>query len=219
MQNQVSPAVQSRAYKSVFFTSRLIVAFCTILVTVSLSFMSYTSSQRNTDEGVRIRAGEVTTLIAKQSGGALKFGKTDFFDGLFTYAFDGADGAATSGSVFLAGGEILSTHGDASAFGDGLDLLVQQALRTGEPVRSADGFTAVSPVRFGKDDTIVGAVAMHWTSALLKAKQFQDHLFAILVAGGLGLAGLVGAAIFPLCQRSCPPLYFSSISQVGGIGR
>jgi hypothetical protein len=23
----------------------------------------------------------------------------------------------------------------------------------------------------------------------------------------------------PLCQRSCPPLYFSSISQVGGIGR
>ena len=22
-----------------------------------------------------------------------------------------------------------------------------------------------------------------------------------------------------LCQRSCPPLYFSSISQVGGIGR
>jgi hypothetical protein len=23
----------------------------------------------------------------------------------------------------------------------------------------------------------------------------------------------------PLCQRSCPPFYFSSISQVGGIGR
>jgi hypothetical protein len=23
----------------------------------------------------------------------------------------------------------------------------------------------------------------------------------------------------PLCQDSCPPLYFSSISQVGGIGR
>ena len=23
----------------------------------------------------------------------------------------------------------------------------------------------------------------------------------------------------PLCQRSCPPLYFSSISQVGGIGQ
>ena len=26
-------------------------------------------------------------------------------------------------------------------------------------------------------------------------------------------------AATPLCQRSCPPLYFSSISQVGGIGR
>ena len=26
-------------------------------------------------------------------------------------------------------------------------------------------------------------------------------------------------AIAPLCQGSCPPLYFSSISQVGGIGQ
>jgi len=28
----------------------------------------------------------------------------------------------------------------------------------------------------------------------------------------------LGRAVTPLCQRSCPPLCFSSISQVGGIG-
>lgn len=195
MQNQVSLSIKSRAHKSVFITSSLIVAFCTIVVTASLSYMSYTASQTNTDDGVRIRAGEVTTLIAKQAGGALKFGKTEVFDGLFKDAFDGAGGAATAGSVFHADGALLSTHGDAAAFGEGLDLLVRQAITDGTPVRSADGFTAVSPVRFGKDDAIVGAVAMHWTSEILKAQHVQDQIFALLVAGGLGLAVLAGAAL------------------------
>jgi methyl-accepting chemotaxis protein len=204
MQNEISPSIKSRAYKSVFFTSSLIVAFCTIVVTASLTYMSYTATQRNTDDGVRIRAGEVTTLIAKQAGGALKFGKTEVFDGLFNDAFDGAGGAATAGSVFREEGDLLSTHGNAAAFGDGLDLLVKQAIRTGEPVRSADGFTAVSPVRFGKDDAIVGAVAMRWTSQLLKAQHFQDQLFALLVAGGLGLAVLSGAALFLFLHVSRP---------------
>ena len=35
------------------------------------------------------------------------------------------------------------------------------------------------------------------------------------VSDYIGAPALIG----PLCQRSCPPLYFSSISQVGGIGR
>ena len=30
---------------------------------------------------------------------------------------------------------------------------------------------------------------------------------------------LLSTLSHPLCQRSCPPLYFSSIFQVGGIGR
>lgn len=39
------------------------------------------------------------------------------------------------------------------------------------------------------------------------------------IEGAAGEDGGLGLLDMPLCQRSCPPLYFSSISQVGGIGR
>ena len=43
-----------------------------------------------------------------------------------------------------------------------------------------------------------------WSERLAQTKQFLSA---------------VRSGIRPLCQGSCPPLYFSSISQVGGIGR
>jgi len=44
-----------------------------------------------------------------------------------------------------------------------------------------------------------------------------DSGSAAVIGGGVAVASSTGAA--PLRQGSCPPLYFSSISQVGGIGR
>jgi len=205
MPNDINRVARARAYKSVFFTSTLIVALCTMVVTASLMWLSHNDSLRRADDGIRMRAGEVTMLIAKQAGGALKFGKVDVFEGLFTDAFDGSDGAATAGSVFRADRELLSAYGDTSTFSPELGELVKQAIEFGDIARSSDGFTAVVPVRFGKDATIIGAVAMRWTSEHLKAENLQDLLAAVLVASLLGLGVLAGAAFF-LRMRVSQPL-------------
>lgn len=204
MPSQASSVVQSRAYKSVFFTSTVVVAFCTIVVTVALSFMSYSSTNRNTDDGVKMRSGEVTTLIAKQSGGALKFGKTSVFEELFTDAFDGSGGAAVAGWVFKQDGELLSGYGNVAGSADGLDTLVMRSIESGELVRSADGFTAIVPIRFGKDNQIIGAIAMQWTSELLREQNFDEKLNSLFMAGLLGLGVLTCAALFLRMHVSLP---------------
>jgi len=205
MPNQTKSTSHSRLYNSVFFSSSLIVAICTILVTAVLSYMSYTAGNRNTDEGVQIRAGEVTTLIAKQSGGALKFGKVDVFEELFSDVFEAADGAAVAGSVYKRDEVLVSSYGDVAAFEDELSSLATQAIESGELARSVDGFTAAVPVRFGNDDVIVGAVAMRWTSALIRAQHFQEVLHSLLVAGLLGF-GLLACGSFFLRMHLSRPL-------------
>jgi transposase len=62
----------------------------------------------------------------------------------------------------------------------------------------------------------------HKTTGRPRTTRLRDVFDAILYIATTGCQWRMLPNDFPpvpLCQRSCPPLFFSSISQVGGIGR
>jgi len=54
--------------------------------------------------------------------------------------------------------------------------------------------------------------------ALLQGMRLSSPLDKVPTSDFLKTHLQARRAVVPLCQRSCPPLCFSSISQVGGIG-
>lgn len=190
---------------SVFLTSTLIVAFCTAIVSASLQYSSFTSARNLTDDGVRLRGGAVTQLIAQQVGGALKFSKSDVIDRLFFDAISNSQGAAVSAAAISMDGTLLASHGENLEINEAMAELAVAALADGEPKRSADGFLVVAPVLFGKKNETVGTIAIQWSSATMQKKLWAALLRSVVVTGAL-FAGVMLAAAFFLRRHISSPL-------------
>lgn len=192
------------AQSSVFMTSTLIVAFCTAIVSASLQFSSFKSSQNLTDEGVRLRGLQVTQLISQQVGGALKFSKGDVIAEIFSEAIAISEGAVVSAAAISADGSLLAADGEGLENNETMAGLVSAAVADGESKRSADGFLVVVPVAFGKNDETVGVIAMQWSSEAMREKLWSALLSSILVTGALFVAVMFAAAFFLRRHVSSP---------------
>ncbi len=200
--------VGSGPWRSVFVSSTLIFAVCTAIVTTSLALMGVRSASHHADEAVRKNALMVTELVAKQSGGAIKFSKAEALEKLFADAIDQSGSAAVAGSAFDGNGSPITSGAGTAATDEAARDLVGRALQTAETVRSDDGFAIAAPVRFGKNDEVVGAVLMHWSSAAAKRHQFNDQLRSLFISSLVFLAGLAAAAYFLRRHISQPLVRF-----------
>ncbi len=205
MLKPISGILRVFTQSSVFLTSTLIVACCTAIVSASLQFSSFRASQNLTDDSVRLRGLEVTQLIAQQVGGALKFSKNSAIDRVFSDAIALSEGAAVSAVAISADGSLLVSQGENLEASKALAGLVDAAQADGKSKRSADGFLVVTPVKFGKNDEIVGSIAIQWSAKTMQEKLWAALLSSLLITGALFVGVLAGAA-FLLRRHVSSPL-------------
>jgi len=117
----------------------------------------------------------------------------------------------------------------------GLKAAMIEALRQAKPARGRKRTTLAGTSMVPESLRIINRpeeiearlVPGHWEGDLIKGAfnrssvgtlvERKTRFVVLCKMNGNGAEAVLDS--FPLCQRSCPPLYFCSISQVGGIGR
>ncbi len=181
------------ASRSVFARCAVLLALSTSVVATTQGVMSLVTAERVAETGVRNQAVRVTSLVADQTGGGIKFQKADSVDEIIETLMTDSGGVAIGSVATDLQGDILGSAGETGS--GALEALAASAAASGELAVSEDGFTVAAPVRFGKDNTVVGAVAAQWTPAPLKAAIRRDQIEAAAVAFGLFVASLLLATL------------------------
>ena len=189
---------------SVFLTSTLIVAFCTAIVSASLTFSSFNSARNLTDDSVRLRALEVTQLIAQQVGGALKFSKGDVIEAVFSGVISLSQGAAKSAVAISADGTVLTSQDVIPANMEMMAALADNATVDGRTKLSSDGYLVAVPVRFGNKNKTIGAIVIRWSSDRMQAQLLEELYSSLLITGALFFGVMLAAAFFLRRHVSSP---------------
>lgn len=146
-----------------------------------------------TARGVFLRsAGQIADLSATGLGGAVRFGRIEVLEPAMGDLVAAAGGAVVAAAAYDAAGAPVHAVGaplDAAA------EAVAAALAGGAAVTAEGGFLTVRPLRFGKENEVVGALALRWSDAAV-AETIAAHthrmiwggaLFALLAAAGVWL--------------------------------
>lgn len=216
MISRIPKASRVFAQSSVFVTSTLIVAFCTAIVSTSLTWSSFNSARNLTDDGVRLRGLVVTQLIAQQVGGALKFSKVEVIDAIFSDAISLSEGAAKSAVAISADGTVLTSLGESLENSEHV-ALATAATAGGETRRSEDGYLVAVPVQFGKKYETIGAIVIQWSSESMQSQLWQALVSSLLVTGALFIGVMLAAAFFLRRHVSSPLIGLrDAMEQVAG---
>ncbi|MEM9199345.1 MAG: methyl-accepting chemotaxis protein [Pseudomonadota bacterium] len=186
--------------------STIILLFAATLLLISAALfaiqsrMSLAAQQRMFEKD----AAEFTALVASGLGGALRFGKTDTvattIDGLMTRKA----GRLVSMAGLDAAGAPIALHG-AATLSPALTELAARALR--EEAAMSDGLRIAQPVRFGKDNAVVGVLVAEWSMVVVR-EQMRAALIdvalialALVIATSLVFRWLLGRTLFAPLQR------------------
>jgi len=179
----MTDTASARTSRSLFVVSAAVITVCILAVAATMAVLTLISARSTAEAIIRLRAHEVTGLVAMQSGGALRFGKPEVLDPLFKGVLADSGGDAVAILGMAASGEIVTgirTDGDAT-----LLRLAGQASESGTPASSEDGTVIAVPARFGKDDAVAGAVAIRWSTARSLSQAYRSTF------GHLGIAAAV----------------------------
>ena len=201
---------------SILLVSAAAVALCILVVGAALSVLSYMNTRSVTEDMIRTRALEVTDLMARQSGGALKFGRPDPLVELFTSAISTSGGSARAAVAYDADAARVADV-DGGSY-PGLDSLAAQTLAEGDVARAPDGMAVAVPVRFGPDADVVGAVAMQWSPDKHLADLGAHTRRTLLIAAVLTMGAVLGAALFLRRFITRPLLRIGSAMETIGSG-
>ena len=182
-----------RRTTSIFVVSALPVVLSILLVGGVLIYQTTSSKTAMVREAVRDRALQVTELLALQAGGALRFGREEALAAPLERALQAAPGQALSGLGFTEASGSMAETGPVSA---DLRALAAEAVRSGAPVLSEDGFSVAVPAFVGADATLAGAVAMEWSPDQSIGQARRELVGQILLAGLVMLAATFGAMLF-----------------------
>ncbi len=152
------------------------VAAATTLL-ISLSAIENAEATRN--QFTR-SAGSITELVAAGLGGAVKFGKADILEQQFATFMTTQDGFVESITAYRPDGEVLATSGEALAGGS---EIAARAVEAGEAVSENSALSRAIPVRFGKNEDIVGALVIGWTDRPVQQK-IEAATNRLLAMGG-----------------------------------
>ena len=211
--------VLHRLGRSLFLTISAITAVCSAL---AIGILTYETNAANKGFAIKTlteRAGEVARLLAQQAGGATKFGNAENNRQLFLEAIDTANGQLTSALAISATGEVIGTTLPAGDSSDRLVELAQKAVETAKIQYSNDGIMVAAPSQFGKDNEIVGAVAMDWTAEPLLTSLAETALHQAMIAGIIFLVTLVMASLVFRAWISMPLRRATDVMTELGEGR
>ena len=187
----------NRVRFSIFLRSALVVAVSTALVTTVLAMSSARDQAALAMEGLRAKAEAVTRSIAAPAGGAIRFGRTEALAAEIDRLFETEAGLVRAARVSGTDGAALLEAGpDAQAQAGALATLSTEAAATGAPATSPDGLLIAYPVRFGEDGTVVGTLAMAWSSDPVMAELRQSKLRTLALAATVFALVLAGGAFY-----------------------
>jgi methyl-accepting chemotaxis protein len=178
--------------RSVFLRCVVLLAVSTGIVATSLGVMSLLTANHTAKRSIQREAVEVTQLVADQSGGGVMFDKVENVAAILDAVVARGDGAVLGAYVVNTKGEVVASAGNDDVRTE-LEAHVEQAATGGDVIISDDGFVVAAPVRFGKDNAVVGALGIEWTPTPLLAEIRAEQFRAIAVALALLATTLLAA--------------------------
>jgi methyl-accepting chemotaxis protein len=180
---------------SVFKKCLALMAGATILVAAVLSVLNIRTVTSAIDNGLLDLAESSTASVAAGQGAAIRFGNAAAVEEALSQVIVASEGAALLAMAVNAQGETLVTHGaapedDVSALRD----LARSAALSGVAQASPDGFLrAVPSFAGGGEGAAVGAVALVWTPAFVRAAARSQLLLNVAISAVVLAILLYGA--------------------------
>jgi methyl-accepting chemotaxis protein len=209
-ENQMSQdgklTIRMKPIQSLFFKCTFMVAVCVLLVVMVIGVRSNIYSRTKTLHNIADRANEVTNLLAVQMGGSVKFGNIDAVEGIVSGVVTETRHEALGAVVFDADGSVLyeGSIADFENLRKTAEDLGRKALATGETVTEDQGKIVAMPLRFGAEQAIVGAIVTAWSDTHAMQALAKENMMTSLVALGVLIAALGGAAYYLRTRMSRP---------------
>ncbi|MEL7105051.1 MAG: HAMP domain-containing methyl-accepting chemotaxis protein [Pseudomonadota bacterium] len=182
---------------SVYLKCIALILFTTLPVTGILLLQNIRTTETLAKDGVRELGYEVTTLVARNTAGAVRFGLPDPISESLNNAISNSNGSALFGMAVSANGTIIVENGEVpDSLRQDLLVIAEAAMATGQAEITGDGFIVAAPARANSTETPAGAIVMVWTPDVLVANIASEKTRAVVVAGGsLGVMLLFGGAL------------------------
>lgn len=190
-----------RKLNSLFFKTLAILAASVVITVTALQFMSFKEIRPQAEWVIAAEANSVTSLIAMQIGGAVKFGNAVAIEEIVESAAQSSGKSWVAAVVTNAEGvPLVSSENLGGEVPETWQALIAQVVDTAERARSPDGLVTADPVYFGDDTTIVGVIVTGWTAdgvvATATAAWSQALLWSVMIfLVALVCAGLIVRAI------------------------
>ncbi|MFT6451230.1 MAG: methyl-accepting chemotaxis protein [Halocynthiibacter sp.] len=164
-----------------------------VLVVGPLTWMSFKTANDVAANAVSTQAKMVTELVARESVGALRFGKGETVVQSLEKVSQAASGSYIGGAVFGADGSVLANFGEQS---ETLATVAAEAIAQNRAAFSSDGFTVAIPVAQSPESAPIGAVVTYWTDARLRTAASKAQMDALSFAAVLFLIGVAGIVLY-----------------------
>ncbi len=191
-------------FNSLLVKTIAITALMTVVVVATITVLETQGKRKMVAEALSARAVDVTTLLALQMGGAIKFGNQVAVAEIAGSVIDAAKPDALGVLVMNSAGVILYETADSGVSTDAAMALAQQALETGERAISDNGLTVATPAMFGADNAVSGVVFTKWTKEHVLASYRQSEMQMMVLGGFILLVGLLGIAFYLRFSMSKP---------------
>ncbi|MEX0279764.1 MAG: methyl-accepting chemotaxis protein [Arenibacterium sp.] len=139
-------------------------------------------------------AAFVGPLVADVVSGSIRFGKTEQIEGVFQTTLSHAQGQILAMYALDESGGFIGQVPSGGVERADIAELARQAISTNTTLVADDGLINVTPVVFGRDQAVIGAVASVWSSALF-ASEFNKANVQVWVASGVATLFIVLATL------------------------
>ncbi|MFC6760323.1 HAMP domain-containing protein [Sulfitobacter porphyrae] len=190
--------------RSLFFKTALVVAFCAVGVVAAIEVINARSAQARLHQAIMTRATEMTDLLALQLGGAIKFKNHDALSEIVASVLENSRPDAVAAAAVDAAGTTLQAEQDQPPEPELIEF-ARAAAEKGAPVVDQNRLIMATPVTFGGDSLLVGAIATRWTDEFILA-DYRASALQSLLAGLVALLCALAGASFLLYKLITAPL-------------
>lgn len=192
---EIAPQKKFRL-NSVLAKCGLATGLIVFLVVAAVEIRAHFSQLEFVSSSIASRGSDVTSLMADQLGGSIKFGNGNAVGDMVKSVLEGS-GEEKVGGMVISGNSTVLYETDSQAFDrDSALILAERALSEGVPVFSDDRQIVAKPSFFGDAAVPVGAVVTQWTDELVLARMAAEKTKTLLIAGAIFLGGLGVVMLF-----------------------
>ena len=167
----------------------LIVGMMVTTIGILIGVTAYTMIQE-AETLIERQSTSLSALLAENSAGAIRFGKTEAIEQSFQKLFDEAEGELKAVLALDKQGQVLVNVSNGAATDD--------AVRAGQDAMAAgsgafDGNTMIHPnaVFFGKKNDLVGGIVLVWSQEYILATVGTEIVTEVMIIVPVGAIGML----------------------------